>query len=169
MTAPSARRLVDLRDTALSVAEATDFCRDPGTGGLVTFVGAVRDHDAPHQLQHDAPQGSSRPGRPDQHGSDRPDQVVIGLGYSAHPSARVALDAVVDRVAALPGVRSVAAVHRVGELAVGDLAVVCCVGAAHRGEAFDACRQLIDDLKQSVPIWKHQRFADGTDEWVGLP
>ena len=66
-------------------------------------------------------------------------------------------------------VLGVAAVHRVGELAIGELAVVAAVAAAHRGEAFDACRELIDVLKASVPIWKHQRFADGTSEWVGTP
>jgi molybdopterin synthase catalytic subunit len=62
-----------------------------------------------------------------------------------------------------------AAVHRVGDLVVGDLAVVVAAGAAHRAEAFAAARQLIDDLKAEVPIWKHQRFADGTQEWVGAP
>ena len=59
--------------------------------------------------------------------------------------------------------------HRVGDLAIGDLAVVAAVAAAHRAEAFDACRALIDELKATVPIWKHQRFTDGTDEWVGTP
>jgi molybdopterin synthase catalytic subunit len=61
----------------------------------------------------------------------------------------------------------VAAVHRVGDLAVGDLAVVVGVACAHRAEAFHACHALIDELKASVPVWKHQRFADGSDEWVG--
>ena len=54
-------------------------------------------------------------------------------------------------------------------MAVGDLAVVAAVACAHRGEAFDACRELIDVLKASVPIWKHQLFTDGTSEWVGTP
>jgi molybdopterin synthase catalytic subunit len=60
-------------------------------------------------------------------------------------------------------------VHRVGDLAIGDLAVVVAVSCPHRGEAFEACRQLIDDLKAQVPIWKHQTFTDGSQEWVGLP
>jgi molybdopterin synthase catalytic subunit len=64
---------------------------------------------------------------------------------------------------------AVAAVHRVGALTIGDLAVVVATSAPHRGEAFDACRRLIDDLKREVPIWKHQVFADGGDEWVGSP
>ena len=59
--------------------------------------------------------------------------------------------------------------HRIGDLAVGDLAVVAAVSSAHRAEAFDACRELIDELKATVPIWKHQQFTDGTDEWVGTP
>nr|WP_267887424.1 molybdenum cofactor biosynthesis protein MoaE [Streptomyces viridochromogenes] len=64
-------------------------------------------------------------------------------------------------------VRALAAVHRVGELTVGDMAVVVAVACPHRGDAFAACRQLIDDLKREAPIWKHQKFSDGTEEWVG--
>jgi molybdopterin synthase catalytic subunit len=60
-------------------------------------------------------------------------------------------------------------VHRVGRLAIGDAAVIVATAAAHRGEAFEASRALIDDLKSTVPIWKHQRFTDGSDEWVGTP
>jgi molybdopterin synthase catalytic subunit len=66
-------------------------------------------------------------------------------------------------------VLALAAVHRVGALAIGDAAVVVATATAHRGEAFDATRALIDELKATVPIWKHQLFADGTDEWVGTP
>ena len=66
-------------------------------------------------------------------------------------------------------VRGVAAVHRVGPLAIGDLAVVVATTAAHRGDAFAASRALIDTLKAEVPIWKHQVFEDGTEEWVGTP
>jgi molybdopterin synthase catalytic subunit len=57
----------------------------------------------------------------------------------------------------------------VGPLQIGDLAVVIAVSSPHRGEAFDACRRLIDDLKEQVPIWKHQLFVDGDAEWVGSP
>jgi molybdopterin synthase catalytic subunit len=66
-------------------------------------------------------------------------------------------------------VHGVAAVHRVGRLEIGDLAVVVATTAAHRGDAFAASRALIDTLKSEVPIWKHQRFADGSTEWVGTP
>ena len=72
-------------------------------------------------------------------------------------------------VAARHGARAVAVVHRVGDLAVGDLAVVAAVATGHRREAFEACHALIDELKATVPIWKHQLFADGSDEWVGTP
>jgi molybdopterin synthase catalytic subunit len=76
---------------------------------------------------------------------------------------------VCEEVAARHTVARLGAVHRVGHLEVGDLAVVAAVSAPHRGEAFDACRDLIDSLKSRVPIWKHQQFSDGSDEWVGLP
>ncbi len=76
---------------------------------------------------------------------------------------------IAEKVVAEYPVRALAAVHRVGELAVGDLAVIVAVSCPHRGEAFEACRKLIDDLKHEVPIWKHQKFSDGTEEWVLEP
>jgi molybdopterin synthase catalytic subunit len=76
---------------------------------------------------------------------------------------------VAEEVVAAHPVRALAAVHRVGDLAVGDLAVVVGVSCPHRGDAFAAARMLIDELKSRVPIWKHQVFDDGGDEWVGLP
>jgi molybdopterin synthase catalytic subunit len=94
---------------------------------------------------------------------------VTALDYSAHPSASDELRRVCEKIDADFGNVQLAAVHRVGQLAVGDIAVVVAAAAAHRGAAFDACRRLIDDLKAGVPIWKHQNFADGTEEWVGLP
>lgn len=136
-------RLVALRDAPLSVDEVHAAVAHPGAGGVVLFVGAVREEDG----------GRS----------------VRGLGYTAHPSAERELRAVAERVAAAHPGCLLAAVHRVGELAVGDLAVVVAAAAPHRGEAFAAARRLIDDLKAGVPIWKHQRFADGTAEWVGSP
>ncbi|MGH3326742.1 MAG: molybdenum cofactor biosynthesis protein MoaE [Streptomycetales bacterium] len=136
-------RLVAIQDTPLSVDAVVRAVGAPDAGGTVTFVGAVRDED-----------GGRR---------------VVGLGYSAHPGAEQALREVAEKVAAAYPVRALAAVHRVGGLAVGDLAVVVAVSCPHRAEAFDACRSLIDELKQTVPIWKHQRFADGSEEWVGSP
>ena len=136
-------RLVDLRETPLDVAEVLDALGDEASGGLTLFVGRVRDHD---------------------HGLG-----VRGLEYSAHPTALEALRRVCDRVAEEYDVHGVAAVHRVGRLEIGDIAVVVATSAAHRGEAFAASRALIDTLKDEVPIWKHQSFADGTEEWVGSP
>jgi molybdopterin synthase catalytic subunit len=140
-------RLAELRDTALSVDEVVAAVDDPAAGGTAVFVGRVRDSDG---------------GR-----------AVVSLAYSAHPTAADVLRAVAERVVASrpedDGRVLVAATHRVGELAVGDVAVVVSASAPHRSAAFDACRQLIDDLKHEVPIWKHQRFADGGTEWVGLP
>lgn len=134
-------RLLALRDTPLSVDEVLGAVSDPAAGGIALFVGTVRDHDG----------GRS----------------VIRLGYSAHPSAEAVLGEVAGKVASDFPVVALAAVHRIGDLAIGDLAVVVAVACPHRAEAFAACRRLIDDLKGSVPIWKHQRFSDGTDEWVG--
>lgn len=74
---------------------------------------------------------------------------------------------VAEKVVAEHGVTALAAVHRVGDLQIGDLAVVVAVACPHRHAAFLASRQLIDDLKAQVPIWKHQLFADGDAEWVG--
>jgi molybdopterin synthase catalytic subunit len=133
-------RLAELRDTPLSVDEVLGAVSDPAAGGVAMFVGAVRDHD---------------------HGQD-----VTRLGYTAHPSAATELRRVAEKVAASFSATAVAVVHRVGDLAIGDLAVVVAVSCPHRGEAFDACRALIDELKRSVPIWKHQQYSDGGSDWV---
>jgi len=133
-------RLAELRATPLSVDEVTAAVGDPAAGGIAVFAGAVRDHD------HDRP--------------------VVALSYSAHPSAAEQLRAVAEQIAAKFDAHAIAAVHRTGDLSIGDLAVVVAVSASHRGAAFDACRALIDELKATVPIWKHQRFADGGSEWV---
>jgi len=134
-------RLISVRDSELSVDEVRAAVADPGAGGLALFAGAVRDID---------------------HGRD-----VTGLSYSAHPSAEAELRRVAEVIAEKFPVLGIAAVHRVGDLEIGDLAVVVAVACPHRAEAFDACRALIDELKASVPIWKHQRFAEGDSEWVG--
>ncbi|MFI1828954.1 molybdenum cofactor biosynthesis protein MoaE [Streptomyces sp. NPDC020412] len=134
-------RLLAVRDAPLSVDEVFRAVGDDAAGGTALFVGTVRNHDG---------------------GAD-----VAALGYSAHPTAEEELRRVAEKVAADFPVRAMAAVHRVGELAVGDVAVIVAVSCPHRAEAFDACRRLIDDLKREVPIWKHQTFSDGTEEWVG--
>ena len=136
-------RLIAVRESELSVDEVRAAVADPAAGGIALFAGAVRDSDH--------------------------DRGVSGLSYSAHPSAADELRRVAEVIAGKYPVIGIAAVHRVGDLAIGDLAVVLAVSCPHRAEAFDACRDLIDILKASVPIWKHQRFGDGTAEWVGTP
>lgn len=136
-------RLLDIRDTALDVAEVYTAVAGAQTGGIALFVGTVRDHDG----------GRS----------------VTALEYSAHPTALARLREVVDEVVAGHPVQAIAAVHRTGGLEIGDIAVIVAVACAHRGDAFAACRQLIDELKSRVPIWKRQVFTDGAEEWVGTP
>ncbi|HET8960416.1 molybdenum cofactor biosynthesis protein MoaE [Nocardioides sp.] len=139
----AAIRLVELRERPLDANEVVESLGDATSGGLTLFVGRVRDHDG---------------GR-----------AVDGLDYSAHPTALERMREVCERVATQYDVHGVAAVHRTGPLAIGDIAVIVATASAHRDEAFRASRALIDTLKAEVPIWKHQRFADGTDEWVGTP
>lgn len=135
--------LLGVREAPLSVDEVLRAVDDPAAGGTCVFIGTVREVDG----------GRS----------------VTQLDYEAHPVVEDTLRTVAEKVAADVPVCRLAAVHRVGSLRVGELAVVVAVSAAHRQEAFAACRQLIDDLKGQVPIWKHQVFGDGSDEWVGTP
>jgi molybdopterin synthase catalytic subunit len=115
----------------------------PEAGAHVLFCGIVRDND---------------------HGRE-----VVSLEYEGHPSAEEVLAEVVAEFAADPDVLGLAVSHRVGPLAVGDVALVAAVATSHRGEAFDICRRLVDEVKHRLPIWKRQVFADGTDEWVNCP
>ncbi len=131
-----------LSDSALSVDELLGLVTGPSVGGVGLFVGIVRDVD---------------------HG-----QPVLSLDYTAHPSAADELARCAAEVAARYDVEMVAVRHRIGHLELGDLAVVVAVGARHRAPALEACRELIDQLKQQVPVWKEQRFGDGSVEWVGL-
>jgi molybdopterin synthase catalytic subunit len=136
-------RLLDVRDEPLSVDEVLTAVNDPAAGGTCVFVGTVRDVDG---------------GKP-----------VTELDYTAHPTVSDVFGEIADQVASSHAVLAVAAVHRVGDLKVGDIAVVVAAAAPHRGEAFEACRRLIDELKSRAPIWKHQLFDDGGEEWVGSP
>ena len=138
----------EVTSTPLDVAEHAALVGHPSAGAVVTFAGVVRDHDG---------------GR-----------VVRELEYSAHPTAADVLAEVVAEVVAdvkkrSDQLRAVAVSHRVGPLAIGDVALACAVSADHRGAAFTACADLVDELKHRLPIWKRQVFADGTDEWVNCP
>jgi molybdopterin synthase catalytic subunit len=133
--------LATVRAHPLSLDECSAAVGGPAAGAVVTFSGIVRDHDA----------GRS----------------VVALDYEAHPTAEAALRTVAEEIARRhPAVR-IAIAHRTGALTVGDLALACAVSSAHRAEAFVACSALIDEVKARVPIWKEQRFDDGTSEWVG--
>jgi len=135
--------LAEISPVPLDVSAIMAAVSGPEVGGITMFVGTVRDQDG---------------GRP-----------VAELSYTAHPQAEQILREVTQAVADdFPDAR-LAVAHRIGDLAIGDLAVVVVAACAHRGEAFVAARRLIDDVKATVPIWKHQRFVDGTFEWVGLP
>ena len=132
----------------ISVDQAIAAVESDTAGAVVSFSGVVRNHDG---------------GKP-----------VDRLSYSAHPTAhQVMADVVAQLVAehegagsATPPVRIWAA-HRVGPLEIGEPALVCAVSAAHRGQAFAVCAELVDRIKAQVPIWKEQFFSDGTVEWVG--
>jgi molybdenum cofactor synthesis domain-containing protein len=128
---------------AISQAEVTAEVSRADAGAVVTFAGVVRDHDRGRQ--------------------------VTSLHYEGHPDAGRTLADVVAETLDRPGVLAACARHRVGDLAIGELAFVAAVSAAHRREAFEACAWLVDEAKARLPIWKHQHFADGTDEWVNSP
>jgi molybdopterin synthase catalytic subunit len=132
--------MAEFRAEPLSVDEVHAAVADPAAGAIALFVGTVRDHD---------------------HG-----RAVAELSYSAHPSGAEQLRLVAEKVAARYSVRALAAVHRTGDLNIGDLAVVVAAAADHRDEAFKACRALIEELKANVPVWKKQLFAEGESEWV---
>ena len=123
-----------------AVAAAVD---DPGAGGVVVFSGIVRNETG---------------GRP-----------VKYLEYEAHaPMAEAKMRQIGGAVhARWPGVKRVAMLHRVGRLEIGESSVLIAVSAAHRGDAFEACRYAIDTLKLTVPVWKKEHFENG-EVWVGL-
>ncbi len=133
--------LVAVRATPPSIDEAIASVEHAGAGAVCLFVGAVRDHS----------EGGS----------------VVKLEYQAYASmAEAEMKRIVDEIAAeVPGTR-LAVVHRTGMLAVGEIAVVCASSAAHRAEAFRACRALIDRVKARAPIWKREYGPEGA-HWVG--
>ncbi|RIX28678.1 molybdenum cofactor biosynthesis protein MoaE [Amnibacterium setariae] len=133
--------LASVTSEPIDAAEVEAAVLSDADGALLTFRGVIRDHDSGH--------------------------AVTRLDYSAHPDAAAFLRAACERVAEATGL-TVAAVHRVGELTIGDVALVAAVSAPHRAEAFAACSDLVDTIKAEVPIWKRQHSPDGTTEWVGL-
>jgi molybdopterin synthase catalytic subunit len=140
VTSPKIARVVD---EPLSVAEHEAAVADEAAGAVVSFAGVVRDHDG----------GRS----------------VTELEYVGHPSAPDVIAELAEEFAARPGVQAVAVSHRIGLLGIGDVALACAVSAAHRGAAFTACAELVDEVKKRLPIWKRQVFTDGEEEWVACP
>jgi molybdopterin synthase catalytic subunit len=131
-----------MTDQPISLAEHEELVSHQSAGAIVGFVGMIRDHD-----------GGRR---------------VLRLEYSAHPSAaQVIADLVADVAEQSSGVRAVAASHRIGVLQIGEAALVAAVAADHRQAAFATCADLVDTIKARLPVWKHQFFDDGTEEWVG--
>jgi MoaD family protein len=129
----------------------------PHVGAIVTFLGVTRDTP-----------GSPAPGE-ESEAARHAGQPVLGLDYEAFEElARRVLEAIADEVAERFEVNRLAVVHRTGTVAVGEASVAIVVGAAHRDAAFGACRYAIDELKARAPIWKSERFADGS-VWIGQP
>jgi len=135
-------RRADLSESPIDVASHEALVDHSAAGAVVSFAGVVRNHDG---------------GR-----------GVTRLEYSAHPSAAdVLAEVAADVAAASDGVRAIAVSHRIGVLDIGDAALVAAVSADHRAAAFRTCALLVDTVKERLPVWKHQFFTDGTDEWVG--
>lgn len=134
-------RRAEVTEAPVSMQALAMEVQDPRCGAIVTFDGAVRDHDG--------------------------GKGVAALTYSSHPTAQAVMVGVAQEVAARYPDVVVSVVHRVGPLAIGDTALGCAVAAPHRKQAFVACDDLVDTVKRRLPIWKHQAFSDGTEEWVG--
>jgi molybdopterin synthase catalytic subunit len=131
-----------MTEQPILLAEHEELVGHQSAGAIVGFVGMIRDHDVGRR--------------------------VVRLEYSAHPSAtQVMADVVAEVAAQSDGVRAVAASHRIGVLHIGEAALVAAVAADHRHAAFTTCAHLVDTIKARLPVWKHQFFGDGTEEWVG--
>jgi molybdopterin synthase catalytic subunit len=131
-----------MTEQPIFLSEHEELVGHRAAGAIVGFVGMIRDHDEGRR--------------------------VVRLEYSAHPSAaQVMADVVAEVASESSGVRAVAASHRIGALHIGEAALVAAVAADHRQAAFATCAQLVDTIKARLPVWKHQFFDDGTEEWVG--
>lgn len=140
LASPSRAATTGMSTATICVADLEHAVADRRAGAVVSFAGVVRDHD---------------------HG-----RTVTSLTYEGHPSADEVIAAIVAAAHRRPGVIRATAAHRVGLLAVGELAFAVAVSSAHRDEAFSTCAWLVEEVKARLPVWKHQLFADGTTEWV---
>lgn len=135
--------LVGLSALPLSLDAHVAAVADSAHGAVATFVGVVRDHDP------------------------SVDGEVTHLEYSAHPDASDILERIVAEVELAHGV-AIALSHRIGLLAVGEVAIVAAAASAHRAEAFAACRAAVERVKGELPVWKREILADGSHTWVGI-
>lgn len=142
VASPQGARVVhaEVTDSVLDAGALESLVADDHAGAVVSFAGVVRDHD---------------------HG-----RAVSTLEYEAHPTAATVLHEVARDVAATSPATAIAVAHRIGPIAIGEAALVVAVSAAHRAEAFATCARVVDVVKDRLPVWKHQVFTDGTDEWV---
>ncbi len=138
---PDAAPLARVIDDPIDEAAVHAAVEAPSCGAVVVFRGVIRDHDG--------------------------GATVRSLDYSAHPDAERFLIGIVAEEQERSGTR-LAAVHRIGALAIGDAALVAAAASPHRAEAFAAIERLVERIKHEVPIWKRQHFDAGASEWVGL-
>lgn len=134
-------RAAQISATPISAGWACERVRDDRCGAVVSFSGVVRNHDEGRKVDF--------------------------LRYVGHPEAEVVMTQIVAGVAERHPDAMLSAAHRVGDLRVGDVALVCAASAAHRRAALDAVDALVEQVKLHLPIWKEQSFSDGTSEWVG--
>ena len=127
-------------DAPVYIQELSKLVANPHSGAVVTFCGDVRDHDGGKE--------------------------VSSLLYEIHPSAPEQIRLITQSVIGRFEIEKVAIAHRFGQIPIGETAFAVAVSAAHRQAAFDACTAIVDEVKAKLPIWKHQKFTDGSDEWV---
>ena len=127
-------------DAPVHIQELSKLVANPHSGAIVTFCGDVRDHDGGKE--------------------------VASLLYEIHPSAPEQIKLITQSIMGRFEIEKVAVAHRYGDIAIGETAFAVAVSAAHRQAAFDACSAIVDEVKAKLPIWKHQKFTDGTDQWV---
>ena len=127
-------------DAPVHIQELSKLVANPHSGAIVTFCGDVRDHDGGKE--------------------------VASLLYEIHPSAPEQIKLITESVIGRFEIEKVAVAHRYGQIPIGETAFAVAVSAAHRQAAFDACAAIVDEVKAKLPIWKHQKFTDGSDEWV---
>jgi len=127
-------------DAPVHIQELSKLVANPHSGAVVTFCGDVRNHDGGKE--------------------------VASLLYEIHPSAPEQIKLITQSVIGRFEIEKVAVAHRFGDIAIGETAFAVAVSAAHRQAAFDACSAIVNAVKEKLPIWKHQKFTDGSDEWV---